>query len=219
MAAACEAAGATCARVDEQIFLENILERIYAEIERADLVVAEMTDRNPNVFYETGYAHGLAKPVILLTTTADDIPFDLLHYPHVVHEGRIATLRARPREKRVRWCLENPEPARATRPRREAAEHEELERMVRHIENYLEANGFEMVTFQRIRTNISAGYSNDKLARLIDSSPQRFRRAQLRGGGARDRPRSVVTQLGVAARSVNHPPRRGEAKMIVSMTV
>jgi len=218
VAAACEAAGATCARVDEQIFLENILERIYAEIERADLVVAEMTDRNPNVFYETGYAHGLAKPVMLLTKTADDIPFDLRHYPHVVHEGRIETLRPE-LEKRVRWCLENPEPARATLPRWEAAEHEELERIARHIENYLEANGFEMVTFQRIRTNISAGYSNDKLARLIDSSPQRFRRAQLRGGGARDRPRSVVTQLGVAARSVNHPPRRGEAKMIVSMTV
>jgi hypothetical protein len=78
---ACEAAGAECARVDEQIFLETILDRIYAQIERADLIIAEMTGRNPNVYYEAGFAHGLAKPVILLTNSAEDIPFDLRQYP------------------------------------------------------------------------------------------------------------------------------------------
>src|SRR5690242_9642806 len=67
---ACESVGADCARVDEQIFLESILERIYGQIESADIVVAEMTGHNPNVFYETGYAHGLRKPVVLLTRSA-----------------------------------------------------------------------------------------------------------------------------------------------------
>jgi hypothetical protein len=59
---ACADAGAACVRVDEQIFLESILERIYGEIERADIVAAEMTGRNPNVFYEVGYAHGWLSP-------------------------------------------------------------------------------------------------------------------------------------------------------------
>ena len=40
---ACEAAGVDCQRVDEQFFLESILERIYGQIERADIVIAELT--------------------------------------------------------------------------------------------------------------------------------------------------------------------------------
>ena len=58
--AACEEAGAYCERVDEQIFEEIILSRVYNQITKADLIVAEMTGRNPNVFYEVGYALALA---------------------------------------------------------------------------------------------------------------------------------------------------------------
>lgn len=105
--AACKDAGAYCERVDEQLFTDNILDRIYNQITKADVVVADMTGRNPNVFYETGYAHALNKSVILLTREAKDIPFDLKHYPHIVYEGRIAVLKAQ-LEKRIRWCIENP---------------------------------------------------------------------------------------------------------------
>ena len=72
-------------RVDEQIFREGILERIYRQIELADLVVADMTGQNPNVFYEVGYAHAKGKLCILLTQNADDIPFDLKHHRHIVY--------------------------------------------------------------------------------------------------------------------------------------
>jgi len=89
---ACEEAGAYAERVDEQIFEESILQRIYNQISKADVIVSDMTGRNPNVFYETGYAHALGKPVVLLTRTADDIPFDLKHYPHIIYGGRIAEL-------------------------------------------------------------------------------------------------------------------------------
>src|SRR5215212_3193860 len=80
---ACQSAGAYCERIDEQIFQESILERIYNQIAKADLIVADMTGRNANVFYETGYAHALGKKVLLLTQKAEDIPFDLKHYPHI----------------------------------------------------------------------------------------------------------------------------------------
>lgn len=83
--AACEAAGAYCERVDEQVFTENVLARIINQIAKADIVVADMSDRNPNVFYETGYAHALGKTVILLTRRSEDIPFDLRQYPHIVY--------------------------------------------------------------------------------------------------------------------------------------
>ena len=90
---ACESAGAYCERLDEQIFDEGMLDRIFNQIAKADVVIAEMTGKNPNVFYEVGYAHALGKRVVLLTKDAADIPFDLKHRPHIVHGGRISELK------------------------------------------------------------------------------------------------------------------------------
>jgi hypothetical protein len=104
---ACASAGAYAERVDEQIFQESILERIYNQISKADIIVADMTGRNPNVFYETGYAHALGKPVIFLTQKADDIPFDLKHYPFIVYGGRIADQLLPDLEKKVKWQIEH----------------------------------------------------------------------------------------------------------------
>ena len=103
----CREAGAYCERIDEQLFNESILERVYNQISKAHVIIADMTGRNPNVFYETGYAHALGKRVILLTQGAEDIPFDLKHYPHIVYEGRITTLKQE-LTKRVEWCVANP---------------------------------------------------------------------------------------------------------------
>ena len=174
----CVDAGARCERVDEQIFLENILERIYGQISKADIVVAEMTDRNANVFYEVGYAHGIGKPVILITNKADDIPFDLRLFPHIVHKGSIVTLKDR-LEKKIRWCIERPKEL-------IKAGHldQELKRMSQHIRNYLKAHNFRMVSFETIRERINEDYSDKILLTLIDRSPDQFRRANIRG----DRP-------------------------------
>lgn len=103
--AACESVGVDCERVDEKLLTESILERIYSHIRQADLIVAEMTGLNPNVFYEVGYAHALNKEVILLIRNAGDIPFDLKHYPHIVHEGNPSKLRTE-LEVKIRRCLE-----------------------------------------------------------------------------------------------------------------
>lgn len=90
---AAEEVGAYAERVDEQIFTEGILERIFNQINKADLIVADMTGRNPNVFYEVGYAHSLGKIVLLLTQDVDDIPFDLKHRQHIVYGNKIRYLR------------------------------------------------------------------------------------------------------------------------------
>jgi hypothetical protein len=105
---ACKNADAYCERVDEQIFTGSILDRIYNQIAKADLIISDMTGRNPNVFYETGYAHALGKEVILLTQNADDIPFDMKHYPHIVyHRLDIASLNDEVK-RRVQWFIDNP---------------------------------------------------------------------------------------------------------------
>jgi hypothetical protein len=83
-----EAAGMIAQRVDEQVFhREGILQRIYNQIEAADLIIADMTGRNANVFYEVGYSHAKAKLCILLTKSAQDIPFDLKHHRHIVYSS------------------------------------------------------------------------------------------------------------------------------------
>src|SRR3984885_9839295 len=89
-----EKLGIRAERVDEQIFhKENILERIYGQIDAADLIIADLTGRNPNVFYETGYAHAKGKLCLLLTSRADDIPFDLKHHRHLIYGDSIQNLR------------------------------------------------------------------------------------------------------------------------------
>lgn len=105
---ACREAGAYCERVDEQIFEGSILERIYNQISKADIIISDMTGRNPNVFYETGYAHALGKKrVILVTQKGEDIPFDLKHYPHIIY----ADINELHQElvKRVSWYVRNPD--------------------------------------------------------------------------------------------------------------
>jgi hypothetical protein len=43
-------AGAECQRVDEQIFVEIIMERIHSQIASADVIVADVTGKNPERF-------------------------------------------------------------------------------------------------------------------------------------------------------------------------
>ncbi|MBE4186962.1 nucleoside 2-deoxyribosyltransferase [Vibrio parahaemolyticus] len=98
--------GAYAERLDEQIFNEGMLDRIFNQISKADIVVADMTDRNPNVFYEVGYAHALGKKIILLTKNSDDIPFDLKHQQHLVYEGSIVRLKELLTNK-LNWAIES----------------------------------------------------------------------------------------------------------------
>jgi hypothetical protein len=170
----CERAGAECSRLDEQIFDEAMLDRIHGQIVAADLIVAEMTDPNRNVYYEAGYAHGRRKRIIFLARDADDIPFDLKHHRHIVHGGRIAELRDAI-EQNVRHYLEHPE----DRPVDD--EHAEQDRMAQHIDNYLKANRFQKVSFERIRDNLNEGYTDQRLQDLIDLRPEHYRRVRMKG--------------------------------------
>lgn len=60
------AAGFDVVRIDEKPGPGVIFQDIQREIEQAQIVMAEITPANPNVFYELGYAHALGKPTILL---------------------------------------------------------------------------------------------------------------------------------------------------------
>lgn len=77
---AIEKAGLKPVRADNEIFgTGKIMDQIWAGINSAKVLVAELTTRNPNVFYELGIAHALRKPVVLVSSNEKDVPFDLNH--------------------------------------------------------------------------------------------------------------------------------------------
>jgi hypothetical protein len=61
---------------------------VWAGITGAKVLVAELTGRNPNVFYELGLAHALNKPVVLISSNQDDVPFDLQHIRVIYYDMR-----------------------------------------------------------------------------------------------------------------------------------
>lgn len=59
---------------------QNILKDIVQAIYDADIIIANLTGLNPNVFYELGVAHTLNKKVIIITEDISTLPFDLKSY-------------------------------------------------------------------------------------------------------------------------------------------
>lgn len=77
-------------RADEIFTSKPIINDIWQNIKKSKFLIADLTDRNPNVFYELGFAHALSKKVILLTQNLSDIPFDLRHYRIIVYQDSIS---------------------------------------------------------------------------------------------------------------------------------
>jgi hypothetical protein len=66
-----------CTRADDMPLGRPILERILTGIRSAELIIADVTGKNANVFYELGLAHTQTKNVLLLAQDINDVPFDL----------------------------------------------------------------------------------------------------------------------------------------------
>lgn len=76
-----------CSRADDLRLGAHILERVLRGIATAELIIADLTGRNPNVFYELALAHTRTKDVLLLTQNMEDVPFDLR--PLFCHEYKV----------------------------------------------------------------------------------------------------------------------------------
>ena len=86
------AAGYDVTRADDILSQNNILGDIVEGIVYSDLIVADLTGANPNVYYELGIAHALNKKVILLTQDIDELPFDLRSYRVVSYSIHFAKM-------------------------------------------------------------------------------------------------------------------------------
>ncbi len=74
-------------RGDHRILTVPLLDKIREQILEAKVLIADVTGRNANVFYELGLAHAYEKPVILLTQeAAEDVPTDIRHLEFICYE-------------------------------------------------------------------------------------------------------------------------------------
>ncbi len=71
------AAGYTAVRADEIDKPGIITSQVIQHVVNDPLVIADLTDRNPNVFYELAIRHALRKPLVQLIKKGERIPFDV----------------------------------------------------------------------------------------------------------------------------------------------
>ncbi len=69
-----------CERGDHRVLTIPLLEKIKIGLQEADVIIADITGRNPNVFYELGLSDAYDKRVVLITQDqAQDVPSDIRH--------------------------------------------------------------------------------------------------------------------------------------------
>lgn len=74
-----------CLKSDDIFTTTSVIEDIWANINKATLVIAEISSNNPNVMYELGICHTVGKNVMMITQYPDAIPFNFRHmrcYPY-----------------------------------------------------------------------------------------------------------------------------------------
>lgn len=74
---ATNAAGYLCERADLSSFTGDVLDWVKSRIRSASLVIADLTEANPNVYLEVGYAWGCGIPTVLIVKSGDPLKFDV----------------------------------------------------------------------------------------------------------------------------------------------
>ena len=81
-------AGFEPVRADELFSTGSVVEQIWEQISKSKVLLADLSGKNPNVFYELGLAHAAHKPVVFTSSNIQDIPFDLRHLRVITYEVR-----------------------------------------------------------------------------------------------------------------------------------
>ena len=78
----CEGRGLTIRRADEVFTANPVYEDIIREIRDASVIVADISTRNPNVYYELGISHMMKQSQTIMITHRGykALPFDIAHF-------------------------------------------------------------------------------------------------------------------------------------------
>ncbi len=101
---AVEAAGLGYQCLRSEATTGNMIRKIVNSLSQANVVIADLTDRNPNVFYELGVRHTLKNRTIMMAQRREDIPSDLHGYASHVYKWK-TTVQKRELTKKLRRLL------------------------------------------------------------------------------------------------------------------
>jgi hypothetical protein len=187
---------------------ERVSERLRADLNQAKLVIGVISpeiSESRYVLFELGAAwvRGIPTfPVLVGGASDKDVPGplgerhsisldkvpngiqlidDLAEESLLERRGGVAGRVATEAEKLVSLALAANTSGPAS-PKESSGPTSDDAKVAQHISNYLNANEYTMISFERVRDNINANYSDAMLIALIDKMPDRFRRARLKGG-------------------------------------
>ncbi len=81
-----KAQGLLCERMDLDTFTGDIMDRMFARIRSAELVIALLDGGNPNVYLEVGYAWGVNTETVLLAHKEEPLPFDVRGHRVLIYD-------------------------------------------------------------------------------------------------------------------------------------
>ncbi len=61
--------------------------KIYENIEKAELIIADLSYERPNCYFEVGYAKALGKDIIFISKEGTHLHFDVEHYDHISYKS------------------------------------------------------------------------------------------------------------------------------------
>lgn len=82
----CNSCDLTVVRADDFFNAHDVMRDVWTAIYQSKIVIADCTGRNPNVFYEMGIAHTIGKPVVLITQSKNDVPFDIRYMRYIKYD-------------------------------------------------------------------------------------------------------------------------------------
>ena len=85
----CEELQFAAYRADDVFRPGLILQDIIAGLVESDVIIAEITPTNANVFYELGYAHARNTPTVLLARRNGTLPFDISGHRVIFYDDSI----------------------------------------------------------------------------------------------------------------------------------
>ncbi|WP_339880643.1 hypothetical protein [uncultured Algoriphagus sp.] len=75
-------------RADSLFRPTPIIRDIWEYINYSKILIADITDLNPNVMYELGLAHAITKPVIIISDSIENVPFDLRYLRILIYDSK-----------------------------------------------------------------------------------------------------------------------------------
>ena len=83
----CHSIGLRCLRGDEEFIRGDILPHILKIMCKANIVIANISGRNANVFYELGLAHAMDKNTLLVSKTVEELPLDVQSKKIIIYKN------------------------------------------------------------------------------------------------------------------------------------